>query len=1603
MDFTAAASLRFQRKFGTALTKTELAWLSEVYNKQSQVTGGKYPDVWLSAAETSRLAFIEFILTDPRVSQKILPFILYLDFKYWTTDTRLTLRNVETKISLRICNLSCAELDVRSGSFGALRIINSDIEFFRGTGIRVARSLRFHDCLIRKLNINHADIGHRVEGLRLRLGAFKGGATDAAPDPCLTAIDAKIGESLKLMSSDIANRSSAHGEVKIDRAHITRDVVLDRMCLTGAFPDRGDAARRRVSFSMKRGRVGGKVSFVNVDAQGSIALKGALINGQAIFDGASLQTEFGDTALDISYAQIKQSFYMRPVIDAEEGTRAPTIFGQLRMKHTLIQGNLFMDGARLNNYQKGYENMHGPHGPKIQHFAIWATSMRVLGSVFMRDGFRARSQIRMRFCEIGGDLDMRGALLNTPRPREPHVSDWESNRQRDRFAYRDAFNGSDMRIAGNLFMGLSLDSRHSFRSFGSIRLHGVSVGADAVFSGAIVKQPTATALSMASANIAGHLFLDDGFRADGMTRLRGANIGGMFILDGGRFKSPAFCQNHKGFSNIAIQAIRIHTGGSVTFKNGFRADGAVNLTVSEIGAFLEIEDAEFLAERSYRSLKHGEDRRDAETEALNAPGLKVGDHFTIFGAPTASGGAEANLEISHRVETGRRRTVFVGEVDLAGADVGGYLETRAAKFTRETPLTPNEHEDRFHAQWPLCIALNNARIYRNFEMVDVEADYAFDFGQIEVQGHIYLNNLVMPVDLGVLSNSVDDPPNGSRVAIYAPQTKCGGDFTVGRTSKILGEINLFQSRISGRLRFRHSEFQISAHRSEDHQRRWAIAADEIKVEGHLYFGRRTLEAERGCTVQGPISIRNAEIAGDVGIYQMRHTFKNVSTPPEKDRRSAIAIDDWVNEALFSFAGTRIGGDLNVRGMPIEPTDDQMTREGARGYFGGQIDLDSASIGGRLRISDIVAVPERCDGVNTILCQSLHDIERYYFGITEQASDPAKSKYLHLKALHDRANLWAPSLDGQKNQIDKRPTSASLINARNLATGNGLRIENAILVGTLNFQNARFQGNVSAYAAALIGILEYSKHHSPHSGSSLHKNADMKPLDDANKQIIMPNNHSLNFRHCELNGDFTFSDTLVNGCLDIAGSALNGVFSVRGSIFANVKSNLLHAAFRADSAHITSFVWRPHIVRGTLDLSGASVDQVSITSFLYLAGDGEIADKVDHREPSLVGSIWAAAPTPIPRPKKLIEYLRLTGLRVKSLWPKRRRPIDDSTPLKPSFRLLIDGFSYRYFSARGSDEDDDTNNAPHSFVQRAKSMPRSVAQSQLLQFSRALRNEERSRLAQDVEFNRRKMRFGFRYNLFPDLRDVTHELVRRFDKCRGRLTDQLRRAVDRCVRVLRCKHGALNIAAPKTPYESTFIGSPELSMRRALPTIFVGLVVLPFSRFIFLVTHFGLSIRPLLAGLILYSLFCSHLIALASASCAYSPTHVDRYLPLDRVEIELNTCTLARISKAETAAQLATYERPLEPLRRYPSFSPFWIWIDTLVPVIEIGQEEYWHPKDRTIAGSNTLLDNILRADIEVIAMKNIELFHNLLKIAGWIISALVTIVVVRLTRETHEV
>lgn len=148
--------------------------------------------------------------------------------------------------------------------------------------------------------------------------------------------------------------------------------------------------------------------------------------------------------------------------------------------------------------------------------------------------------------------------------------------------------GDGVNIEGRVYL------RNGFKAEGEVNLLSATIGGNLECDGSQFINPGKYALNADSVNIKSYVFLRNDFKAEGEVRLLSAKIGGGLDCDSGSFINPNDPNDPKDRKRYALNANGVKIEGYVYLRNGFKAEGEVNLIGATIGSNLECDCSQFI-------------------------------------------------------------------------------------------------------------------------------------------------------------------------------------------------------------------------------------------------------------------------------------------------------------------------------------------------------------------------------------------------------------------------------------------------------------------------------------------------------------------------------------------------------------------------------------------------------------------------------------------------------------------------------------------------------------------------------------------------------------------------------------------------------------------------------------------------------------------------------------------------------------------------------------------------------------------------------------------------------------------------------------------------
>jgi cytoskeletal protein CcmA (bactofilin family) len=347
--------------------------------------------------------------------------------------------------------------------------------------------------------------------------------------------------------------------------------------------------------------------------------------------------------------------------------------GIVRLLGARIGGDLDCDGAQFSN-------------PKAD--ALIVDGMRIQGDVRLGGDFKADGVVSLSGTKIGGNLDCSGAQFLNPED--------------------EAIRAEGATIEGDVLFKNDFDDdgevKSNFNAEGGVELKGATIGGDFDCEHAQFSNPEDDAITADVLTVKGDVTFGKGFKADGKVRLFGAMIGGDLECEGAQFINP----------EGALNSDAAKIGGDVKFHGGVKAIGRVGFSGATIGGDLDCEFTKLsIGEEADTSEENGEEDDD---DVLNADGAKIGgsiffrDGFKAEGEVSLIGatiGGDIDLGSAEFVTPGNDAIsadrakiggdvmfddgcTAAGAVRFLGAMIGGDLECDDAVFS-------NPGDDAFNA------------------------------------------------------------------------------------------------------------------------------------------------------------------------------------------------------------------------------------------------------------------------------------------------------------------------------------------------------------------------------------------------------------------------------------------------------------------------------------------------------------------------------------------------------------------------------------------------------------------------------------------------------------------------------------------------------------------------------------------------------------------------------------------------------------------------------------------------------------------------------------------------------------------------------------------
>jgi hypothetical protein len=522
--------------------------------------------------------------------------------------------------------------------------------------------------------------------------------------------------------------------------------------------------------------------------------------------------------------------------------------------------------------------------PRRERYALRLSTADVRGRVLLTADFEAIGGIILSDSDFRGEVVLTGATVSAGEGA--------------------ALSGQRTRFGSVLFLDRGFTAR------GEVWLWGAKITGDLQCTNAVFEnsKPDGAGLALVGANaeFCGDVIFQ-GVRGLGQIDLTNANIGGDLNCFDATFENPK-----EDGTGGAFAAARVEIGGNV-FLGGpkFKASGSVTLMGAKIGGSLHCDDATFenrTAEGTGYALEVGSAgirtdftlRRVKTAGLVSLIGAKIGgdldcedgsfDNRTEDGKGFCLGFERA--EIDGIVFLRGTQVKALGQVNLAGAKIGGDLDCAGATF-----------ENRTGDGTGAALSATGAEIGNDFIMNGAKASGRVGLVGAKIGGDLDCSD----------ANFENWTEDGTGAALIAERVKIGGAaFLSGAKFTALGQVDLMGAEIGGTLVCEDATFE---NRTENGTG-YALLADNLSIDGDVLLRGARFKAS------GRVGLTAASIGGTLDCE--RATFANRT--PSGHANTLVADNTEIGTDLsfrravsiggISLSGGRIGRDFDVRGARL---------------------------------------------------------------------------------------------------------------------------------------------------------------------------------------------------------------------------------------------------------------------------------------------------------------------------------------------------------------------------------------------------------------------------------------------------------------------------------------------------------------------------------------------------------------------------------------------------------------------------------------------------------------------------------------------------------------
>jgi NDP-sugar pyrophosphorylase family protein len=427
-------------------------------------------------------------------------------------------------------------------------------------------------------------------------------------------------------------------------------------------------------------------------------------------------------------------------------------------------------------------------------------------------------------------------------------------------------------IAGGLYL------RDGFRSAGRITLNGATIDGDLDCRGSgFTNNGEEDALTAVCAHVSGHVFCGTRFNTNGTVDLGQIQIGGNLDCRGGRFTTGG---------RDALIARQASVSGSALLSKDFRAEGTVDLEAASIRGNLHFEGAKVqregavavqLASTAIGGNVYLNDEFRAEGSVI-LNGAKIGGDLECEGGQFLNHGKialaarKAIIAGYVRLKKGLNSKGFKSEgaVTFAGSTIGGNLTCTGGKFS-------NPDGDALLAQG--CQVTGSVFLDNGFESE----------GSVTLYGASIGGSLVC--DGARLSN-----PQG--VALLIENAAIKGDVLLRHGFVSNGVVRLYGATIGGGFECNGGHIKGFVRKGNQN----ALLAWNAEVKGNVSL-------QNGFKSEGKVDLSWAKIGGSLGCQKGEFYNKH-------DGEALIA--DWagIGGSVYLDDGFRAEGKLSFKGARI---------------------------------------------------------------------------------------------------------------------------------------------------------------------------------------------------------------------------------------------------------------------------------------------------------------------------------------------------------------------------------------------------------------------------------------------------------------------------------------------------------------------------------------------------------------------------------------------------------------------------------------------------------------------------------------------------------------